>query len=150
MNGAHWHLLLNHIPIFGVLFGIFLLLIGFVKRNELFKNTSFLVFVITALLTIITFKTGEPAEKVVYDLPTVSHDAIEQHEEKAELALFAIEALGIISLFAFYFSRKDKPLKVITSFIVLVISLVSFFLVIVTAIEGGEIMHSEIRDKSSQ
>jgi len=55
MNAAHAHLLLNHIPILGMLFGLLLLLYALVRGNDDIKKASFGAFVITSLITIPAF-----------------------------------------------------------------------------------------------
>lgn len=145
MNAAHWHLLLNHAPLFGILFGLILLITGFLTRSELLKKVSFITLILSSLITFATFKTGEAAEDVVFNLPQVSHSAIEAHEHRAETTIWGTSVLGIVSLLALFFTIKGKPIRNILSVTVLVLSLITLFLVVDTAIEGGEIMHNEIR-----
>ena len=52
MTAAHVHLLLNHIPILGSIFGLLLLCYGMLRKSDEIKKTSLGIFVITALLTI--------------------------------------------------------------------------------------------------
>ena len=40
MNWAHMHLLINHIPVLGMVFGTLLLAYGLVKKNEEIKRVS--------------------------------------------------------------------------------------------------------------
>ena len=49
MNWAHVHLLINHIPVLGTLFGTLLLVFGIVKKNEEIKRVSLGIFVIIAV-----------------------------------------------------------------------------------------------------
>ena len=52
MSAAHIHLLLNHIPTLGSIFGLALLLYGMSRKSEDIMKASFGTFVITALVTI--------------------------------------------------------------------------------------------------
>jgi hypothetical protein len=61
MNAAHAHLVLNHIPIFGTLFGLLLLLYALVSGNDEIKKASFGAFVITSLITIPAFSADRSA-----------------------------------------------------------------------------------------
>ena len=61
-NAAHWHLLVNHLPIVGGMFGILILLWGIIRKNNLFVNLSLIVFVACAVFSIIASQTGESAE----------------------------------------------------------------------------------------
>jgi len=40
MNGAHLHLLLNHIPVIGVPLGLLLLAFAFLRRSEEWKRAA--------------------------------------------------------------------------------------------------------------
>jgi hypothetical protein len=47
MNEAHWHLLLNHTPILGSLFGLLLLAIGMLRHH----TPAVLIGLITVLIS---------------------------------------------------------------------------------------------------
>lgn len=97
MNGVHFHLLLNHIPILGALFGIIVMLLGILARNVSFKRLGLGTFVIAALITIPVYLTGEPAEEAVEQL-NIPESVVEAHEEAGELAFWGIIALGVLAL----------------------------------------------------
>ncbi|MFC7671286.1 hypothetical protein ACFQT0_30695 [Hymenobacter humi] len=85
MNQAHWHLLLNHAPILGSLFGLVLLLLAVALRLQpVLLRTGLVTLIVAALLTIPTQLTGDGAEEVVEDQPGVSEPLIHEHEEAAE------------------------------------------------------------------
>ncbi len=52
MNWAHVHLLINHIPVLGTLFGALLLVFGIVKKNEEIKRVSLGILGIFAIGTL--------------------------------------------------------------------------------------------------
>ncbi len=79
MSAAHVHLLLNHIPILGSIFGLLLLSYGMLRRSDEIKKTSLGAFVITALLTIPVYLAGDGAAAIVRSLPGVSDAIIQQH-----------------------------------------------------------------------
>ena len=68
MNWAHIHLLSNHIPVLGALFGLLLLAWGTLRRNEAIQRAALATFVVAALFAIPVFLTGEPSEKAVEHL----------------------------------------------------------------------------------
>jgi hypothetical protein len=80
MNWAYVHLALNHLPVIGAIFGVLLLLLALLRKSEELKRVSLGVFVITALLALPIYFTGEPAEEVVEHLPGVAEPLIERHE----------------------------------------------------------------------
>ena len=63
MNWAHVHLLINHIPVLGTVFGTLLLVFGMAKKNETIKRVSLGIFAIIAVATVPVYFTGEPAEE---------------------------------------------------------------------------------------
>ena len=61
MNLAHVHLLLNHLPPLGVLFGFLLLAAAVARKSGELVRASLVTFVLAALLAVPTYYTGEPA-----------------------------------------------------------------------------------------
>lgn len=49
MNDAHIHLIVNHLPIVGVLIGFLVLLFGYILKNHQVKTTSQAIFIFSAL-----------------------------------------------------------------------------------------------------
>lgn len=94
MNQAHWHLLLNHTPILGSLFGLVLLLIAVVRHDPHLTRTGLATLLGAAALAIPTNATGGGAKQVVQHLPGVSQALIEAHAQSADYALWAIELTG--------------------------------------------------------
>ncbi|HQR35350.1 MAG TPA: hypothetical protein PLK30_21600 [Blastocatellia bacterium] len=149
MNGAHWHLFLNHLPVLGTFFGILLLLFAWAKNSNEIKRVSLGVFVLTAISAIPAYLTGEPAEEVANRLPGVTHALIEHHEEAALIALSAAVAAGVVALAGLFLSRKAKPLPVWLMLATLFLALATGGLMLRTANLGGEIRHTEIRSGSN-
>lgn len=144
MNSAHIHLLLNHIPILGSAFGILLLIYGIFAKNRSLVNAAFVTFVITALFAIPVFLTGEHAEESVENIAGVSETIIETHEESAELALWVMEALGILSLITLFLQKAEHSLAKTFTTISLLLSLITFGLMAKVGYEGGKIRHTEL------
>lgn len=145
MNMAHLHLILNHLPIFGTLFGLALLAIGLLRNSEELKRIGLIVFILMALAVVPTFLTGEPAEEHVKNLPDVSEAYIETHEAEAKVSLAMTLLLGVISGAALILSiRRARAAVWMTPAALATAVLVSGSL-IYTASLGGQIRHSEIR-----
>lgn len=145
MNSAHAHLLLNHLPVLGTAFGIFLLLFALARRSDELKRVGLGVFVIAALTAVPTYLTGEPAEDIVERLPGISKPIIEEHEEAAEAAAAALGVLGAMSLAGLVRFRRSACLPHWLSVSSLVLALVVAGLMTRTASLGGRIHHLEIR-----
>ncbi len=52
MNYAHVHLLLNHLPVVGALFGLLLLVVAILHNSGELKKAGLWIFVILALISI--------------------------------------------------------------------------------------------------
>ena len=149
MNDAHLHMVVNHFPIIGVIFGLGILITGIVLKNNTIKNVSYILFVVAALFAAASMYTGEGAEEIVEDLPNVGHKIIHEHEEMAEKLAIVLYILGAFSLVGFYLNFKKHAKANLVSYVVLVIALIAVFLGQQTGTTGGEIRHTEIRDSST-
>ncbi len=145
MNGAHWHLALNHLPIILPLVAIVVLITGLLKGSRSLKETALFIFMIGSLATIAAMNTGEGAEEVVEEISGVTENYIEQHEELAETFAFLSYGLGALSLLTFWFSRKEKKIERLLHIVVLIFSCSVLIYAQKTATSGGEIRHTEIR-----
>lgn len=143
MNLGHLHLILNHLPVLGIPFGLILYAAGTLRRNEEMKRYAAFFTVVVALLTIPAYLTGEPAEKLVEHLPGVAESLIEKHEEAAEVSLVLTLFAGAFAGLTLLFRHPKFDRLSSTAFVLaLVVSGISLGY---TANLGGEIRHSEIR-----
>ncbi len=148
MNSAHIHLFLNHVPVLGTVFGLLILAFGFVRKSDEVKQTALGIFVLSALVTIPVYLTGEPAEEIVENLAGVSEAIIEQHEDWAFYALILMEitgALALLNLVFFNRSFAKQFLAVTTLSAVIAVASISW-----TASLGGQIRHTEVRGDAAQ
>jgi uncharacterized membrane protein len=146
MNDAHFHLVINHLPIIVPIVGAIVLIIGLLFNQEVVKRVAYLLFILGAIATFPTMNSGEGAEEIVEHLPGISHDLIHEHEEKAEFFAILSYLLGVVSIVALWVSWKRKKYATMTSALVLVFSIVVLFFGSQTATSGGEISHPEIRE----
>lgn len=145
MNDAHLHLLVNHFPIIGTIFGLGILIAGIVFKNNAVKNVSYIIFIVAAIFAFIGMSTGEGAEELVEDMPNIGKQIIKEHEELAEKLAIVLYILGVVSLFGLYANIKNHSKAKLTSFLVLVIAVVGVVLSKSVGTSGGEIRHTEIR-----
>jgi len=143
MNWAHLHLLLNHIPILGTLFGFLLLAWGMVRRNDPIQRAALATFVVAALVAVPVFLTGEPSEDAVEHLAGTAEQAIETHEDAALLSLISVELLGVLAVLSVI--RRRAGLSRFVPRAALVISVITVGLMARTANLGGKIRHAELR-----
>lgn len=148
MNQAHWHLVINHLPIIFPLAGIIVSIIGLLSKSEAVKRTSYIIFIIGALATIAAMSTGEGAEEVVENINGISESYIETHEEIAETFALLSYILGGISLTGLWASFKQKTFSNIIFLTALLFAIVVLFFAKQVGTTGGEIRHTEIRSES--
>ncbi|WP_192349130.1 hypothetical protein [Algoriphagus sp. Y33] len=145
MNGAHWHLVVNHLPIIFPIVGVIVMITGLVSKSEAVKRTAFMIFILSALAAIAAMSTGEGAEEIVEKISGVTENYIENHEETAETFALLSYILGGISLLGLWASFKQKSFSSIISIAALVFAFVVLFFAKQTGTTGGEIRHTEIR-----
>lgn len=146
MNGAHWHLVLNHLPIIFPIVGVIILITGLISKSEAVKRMAFMIFILGAFTAMAAIITGEDAEEVVEKISGVSESYIEIHEETSEIFAILSYILGGISFLGLWVSFKQKTSASIISIGVLVIAFAVLFFAKQTGTTGGEIRHPEIRN----
>lgn len=146
MNQAHLHLLFNHLPILGTLFGLLILTGGFLVKNNAVKRTSLAMFVLSALCAIPAFLTGEGAEEMVESLPGVTENLVEAHADLADIFLWVVGALGLLSLATFFMDLKAQKMASIFYGITFAVAVGTMVLAQQVGATGGKIRHTEIRN----
>ena len=132
MNDAHLHMVVNHFPIIGGIFGLGILITSFIFKNKTIQNVAYGLFIISAIFGAISMATGEGAEEIVENLPNVTHQIIHEHEEMAEKLALILYALGVFSIIGFYLNFKNHSKSNIISYLVVLLSIIAIFLGIVT------------------
>lgn len=145
MNATHLHLILNHLPVIGIVFGMGLLLFGLWRKSNELKKSALGAIVLVSLAAVPVYLTGEPAEEGVESLPGVSKPILEQHEEAAVAAFTGMVVLGVAALGGLLLFRRGRALPVWFSVSLLAASLIVSGLMGWVANLGGQIRHSEIR-----
>ncbi|WPR70788.1 hypothetical protein SLW70_12715 [Flavobacterium sp. NG2] len=148
MNDAHLHLMVNHFPILGLIFGFGILISGLIFRNNGIKNTAYSLFVVAAIFAFFSMATGEGAEELVEDMPNIGHHIIHEHEEYAEKLALILYALGALSIYGFYLNVKTHAKARLVSVIILVIAAIGLIFALKTGTSGGEVRHTEIRENT--
>ena len=146
MSAAHLHLILNHIPLLGLLFGTALLAYGTWRDAADVQKASLGLLAVAGLSAIAVYLTGEPAEEVVEGLAGVSHGAIEAHEAWGWYALLAGIATGGVALGTLLLGWGRRRLGRGAVVLTLVLALLSSGLIGYTANLGGKISHPELRN----
>ncbi|NQV53931.1 MAG: hypothetical protein HQ500_12150 [Flavobacteriales bacterium] len=145
MDATHLHLLTNHIPILGSLFGFLLLLTGMLMKNRTVEIVALATILLSAVFTLPTYFSGEEAEHVIEKIQGISEFQLEEHEEHAELSLWMMMVSGILALMALVSYFYAKHLTRITRIATLIVTAIAFATLVPLALHGGKIVHSELR-----
>ena len=145
MTDAHYHLVVNHFPIIGTIFGLGILITGVFFKNNTVKNVSYVLFIVAAIFAAVSVKTGGMAAGVVKGFPDITREIIHEHAEIAENLALVLYVLAVVSLLGLYTNIKNHSKANLVSYLALVISLVAVFLAQQAGTTGGEIRHTEIR-----
>lgn len=143
MNSAHLHLILNHLPIIGTPFVAVFLAAAIYYRSREFQRLAFAAFVFLALATIVVYFSGQGAEEIVEELPGVSHDLIEGHEQSGLLVFIGMGVLGASALAGLALFRKAAEIPRKFALGVLGVSVICLLLASWAALLGGKIRHPE-------
>lgn len=153
-NGAYTHILLNHIPIFSLFFGVGLLAWGIFGKHQILKTAAFLILVVSAVITLPVNKSGEEAEEIVEEVldardpdnRRLNHKLIHEHEEAAETVMILMIVLGVLAIGAWVLQARKHRLAASASYLVLALALTSFVAMVNVNKLGGQISHLEARD----
>lgn len=145
INAAHWHLLLNHIPIVGVPLVAVVLVWGLARAQEALVRIALVGAVAMAAAAWLADTTGEPAEHEIKDAKYawVDRRLIHEHEEAAEKAGLAAYLTGALALGTLVLARGGKPPHRGAASAVLLGLGITTALLTWTAWEGGKIRHDE-------
>lgn len=143
MNAAHLHIILVHIPVVLVPFGLALLATGIIRSNKTIIQVAHSTLCFAALFAIPAFLLGGEAEEVVEHLAGFSKKLIEEHEEAADFALWSCVILGILSLSALVSYARSSAKSRLLSQATLLLSLIVTGILTNTAQKGGMIRHPE-------
>ncbi|HEX2911618.1 MAG TPA: hypothetical protein VH186_12480 [Chloroflexia bacterium] len=144
LDMTHLHLLINHIPVLGVIFAGVLLVVALAYKNTFAEIVALSFTVVFAAATLVTYITGDKAADAVSRLPNVSLSILHQHEVVAKLDLLGMAALGAAALFTLflYWRRITRPRYLVYALLALL--LINTGLLAWTALLGGEIRRPDI------
>jgi len=155
MNLVHLHLLLNHIPVIGMVIGLGLFVLALIQRSDDLKRASLLLFLGLALLAIPTYMSGNGAEETICVVPgatpngpctdrSVSRAAIETHNDTALAAFTVLEFVGMFAWLGLWqYRRLSRPTEGNLA-VVLVLSVITVGLMVAAGNTGGAIRHPEM------
>jgi uncharacterized membrane protein len=147
VSDAHWHLVLNHLPVLGVPFGAALLGVGLLRGRAVLQRAGLTMLVLAGLAAGAAYLTGEPAEhalEVQTGVGSRPEALIEAHEDAALTATVATGVLAVMAGVGLWRLRRGgngRGWMVGT----LTLALVAAVALAWVATLGGRISHPEIR-----
>jgi len=145
MNAANIHLYFNHFPIIGTIFCSLILICSRIWKNETVAKTGLYLFILTGLLAIPAFLSGEGAEDILESIGQKNESFIEHHEEIAETAFWVCEIATVLAIITLISIKRKMKFANLISMIVLLLGLVNAFLFYKVGNTGGDIRHTEVR-----
>ncbi|MBS1961115.1 MAG: hypothetical protein JST04_02785 [Bdellovibrionales bacterium] len=146
MNGAHLHLLVNHVSLFALTFGVIALVASMKRRSPDLRVFAVGLFVLVGAFALIADETGEKAEAVVKALGDEFKPLIHTHEEAAEWAVRSGILTACLAIAMEWAARKRERWLRPIQWALLAVALHGLTVFSVTAWHGGKIRHSEIRE----
>lgn len=143
-TGAHYHLLVNHAPIFGSLFALALLIVSYFTAPDVLRRTAFVVLILSAVAGVLADQTGDPAEDAIRGFPGVQRRIIHDHEEMGDKANIIGIVVGVAALGAVLKWRRGPVPGGATGVMILATAFLSGAMVY-TGLLGGRVRHTEIR-----
>jgi hypothetical protein len=138
------HLMLNHVPVLGALFGAVALVVALRARNDTMARFALAALVVAAIAAAPVYLSGGLSEGTIEKVAGVQEGSIERHEGAARVATVAMAALGLGALVALLRFRR-RPISPPVASTLLVLALALTGVLAWTAHLGGEIRHAEIR-----
>lgn len=145
MNQAHFHLVVNHLPMIAPLIAVIVLFCGIIFRSEIVKRVAYFVFIMGAVMTLPAVLSGEGAEEVIENMNGISEHYIHKHEKAAENFALLSYILGVFALFGLWANWKTKSFTNLVAYVILVLALIVIYAGRKAGTSGGEIRHTEIR-----
>jgi uncharacterized membrane protein len=144
---SHAHVIVNHIPTVGFVFGLGFFITALALNNVVMKRASLVIFVMCALVVVPTYVTGNASMWALTDPPVlgVTRAVINAHRDMALLVLFAIGFTGVTSWIELWRYRYRGRLSNRSLYLVLFFAIVTLALMAETGHRGGQINHPEIR-----
>jgi uncharacterized membrane protein len=144
LAGAHPHLLVNHVPIIGVFFGLGFLIASYFVAADVLRRAAFAILVAVALGAAAAKYSGDAAEKAVEGYPGVQRELIHAHKDIADTSYLVAAVVGVLALGALVRWRQSPVPSNATHVIVLGAAVVSG-LMAYTGLLGGRVRHTELR-----
>lgn len=147
---SHAHLILNHLPTAGFVFGIAALVTAIVADNAAMKRGSLILFITLGILGVPTYVAGTAAMWALTQptIPEISKAVINSHRDMALWTLFGLAVTGATAWIELWRARSQGSFSKQSLYLVLGFAVVTLAIMTETGHRGGLINHPEIRSAS--
>jgi len=147
---SHVHMILNHFPTVGFVFGLAFYIAALVLNNDVMKRASLVIFTICAILGAPTYVTGAAAMWALTDPPIegITKASIDAHRDMALLSLFGLAFTGGAAWIALWRYRYLGRFNNKALYLILAFAIVTLGVMAETGHRGGQINHPEIRTEA--
>jgi uncharacterized protein YacL len=143
MNGAYLHLLVNHLPVAGILFTTVLLGVATVRRTPESAEYGYAGLVAVGVLAIVAYITGNFAPPALAHAPGAALDRITYHQITAAVGMILAALVAVLAWIPLVLTGIATKRGVLIAYLVLAVALDVLFAYVAST--GGAIRHSEIR-----
>jgi surface polysaccharide O-acyltransferase-like enzyme len=138
--------MINHVPIFFLMIGTVMFATSMKRKSSDLRVFASILFILTGVFTIIAMQTGEQAAEIVKALGEDTDTWITAHEEAAAWAQRSAIFVALLALAVEWAHRKKHKLVKVLQWLLLIFALHGSTVFLATALQGGPIRHSEVRD----
>jgi uncharacterized membrane protein len=144
---SHIHIILNHFPTVGFVFGMFFFFVGFFMKNTGVIKAGLSIFAICGVLVVPTYVTGAASMWALTDPPMegIQKAAINAHRDIALMVLFALGATAACSWIELWRHRHTNRFSDRMLWAVFGLSIITLLVMAEAGHRGGLINHPEIR-----
>jgi uncharacterized membrane protein len=144
MNWPHIHLLFNHVPVLGVMFGLILAIAAVWLNHAELRKIALWVSLVAGAAAGFVYFTGEQAEESLLRAPGIPQPLVLAHDDAAFYAVVAAVALAVVSLAALLLMRRTARWPRWLTPAWFLVAVLTAGLISWTANLGGRIRHPEI------
>jgi cytochrome b len=140
------HVVLNHLPLFGLLIGAALLLASLIRKSGELRGAALVVIAVTGLSAWPVSEFGERGYDRVYSMSNLEGQVwLKTHSNRADKAVPVVYVTVALAVAALVATRKKPAFAHPLSIATLLAAALSFVLLGWVARAGGQIRHPEFR-----
>jgi hypothetical protein len=143
---GYLHVVLTHLPILGMAFGLFALAVALLLRHRAARVTALSIIALAGASAWPVLLTGQQAYRPVRALTDdAGSDALDEHRERAETWAYVFYATALLALAAIWFPARWPWLRTALEALATLGAAASFCISLYISQAGGQVRHTEFR-----